>query len=125
MAAADRHLLDVDGFSWSELQRRVALAGAMRPILAQPAGSCRLLADTPVASIRDAVWIAGTSTSTCAVRATGALQFNVALSGLSGYLQHVVDNQNFGVMVDMSPKCALTVAPAQSIPIAKTASAEK
>lgn len=51
MAASDRHLLDVDGLSWSELQRRVALAGAMRSILAQPAGSCRLLADTPVATL--------------------------------------------------------------------------
>ena len=56
-----------------------------------------------------------------AVRAGGALQFNVALSGLSGYLQHVVDNQNVGVMVDMSPKCALTVVPAPAAALAKTA----
>ncbi|MBX7198445.1 MAG: S8 family serine peptidase [Rhodospirillaceae bacterium] len=60
-----------------------------------------------------------------AVRAGGALQFNVALSGLSGYLQHVVDNQNMGVMVDMSPKCALTVVPVPATAIAKTASIEK
>lgn len=57
-----------------------------------------------------------------AVRVGGALQFNVALSGLSGYLQHVVDNQNAGVMVDMSPKCALTVVPAQAVPLARAAS---
>ncbi len=56
-----------------------------------------------------------------AVRAGGALQFNVALSGLSGYLQHVVDNQNVGVLVDMSPKCALTVVPAPAAPVAKAA----
>ncbi len=56
-----------------------------------------------------------------AVRAGGALQFNVALSGLSGYLQHVVDNQNAGVVVDMSPKCALTVVPAPAAALAKTA----
>ncbi len=60
-----------------------------------------------------------------AVRAGGALQFNVALGGLSGYLQHVVDNQNAGVTVDMSPKCALTVVPAPAAPAAKAASLEK
>ncbi len=58
-----------------------------------------------------------------AVRIGNALQFNVTLSGFSGYLQHVIDNQNLGVMVDMSPKCALTVVPATASPaIAKTAS---
>ena len=58
-----------------------------------------------------------------AVRIGNALQFNVSLSGLSGYLQHVVDNQNVGVLVDMSPKCALTVVPASAPPaIARTAS---
>lgn len=53
------------------------------------------------------------------VRFNSAQQFNVALSGLSGYLQHVVENQNAGVLVDMSPKCALTVVPVQAAALVK------
>jgi len=51
MAAPNRHLLDVDGCAWPELQRRVALAAAMRTILAQPAGQSQLLAAFPVATL--------------------------------------------------------------------------
>ena len=47
-----------------------------------------------------------------AVKVGGVAQFNVQLSGFSGYLQHVIDNQNLGVLVDMSGKCALTVVAA-------------
>ena len=38
------------------------------------------------------------------------LQYNVRLSNLSGYLQHVVDNNVAGALVDMSSKCDLGVA---------------
>lgn len=38
------------------------------------------------------------------------LQYNVRLSNLSGYLQHVVENNVVGALVDMSSKCDLGVA---------------
>ena len=50
------------------------------------------------------------------VRTGGVQQYNVTLSGFSGYLQHMIDNQTAGVLVDMSPKCALTVAPVTAAP---------
>jgi len=34
-------------------------------------------------------------------------QYNVQLSGLTGYLQHIVENQQQGLLLDMSPKCDL------------------
>jgi hypothetical protein len=52
-----------------------------------------------------------------AVKAGGVTQFNVTLSGFSGYLQHVIDNQNLGAVVDMSGKCALTVVAAPVTPV--------
>jgi len=36
-------------------------------------------------------------------------QYNVRLDGLTGYLQHVVENSRTGVLLDMSPKCDLGV----------------
>ena len=38
------------------------------------------------------------------------LQYNVKLSNLSGYLQHVVENSAVGALVDMSSKCDLGVS---------------
>ncbi|MHB1206260.1 MAG: hypothetical protein ACYCZX_11870, partial [Rhodospirillaceae bacterium] len=57
-----------------------------------------------------------------AVKAGGVIQFNVQVSGFSGYLQHVVDNQNLSVVVDMSGKCALTVVAAPATTASTTAS---
>ena len=51
-----------------------------------------------------------------AVKGGNVAQFNVKLSGFSGYLQHVIDNQNIGAVVDMSGKCALTVVAAPAPP---------
>ena len=42
----------------------------------------------------------------------GLLQYNVRLSNLSGYLQHVIENTAAGALVDMSSKCDLGVATA-------------
>jgi subtilisin family serine protease len=36
-------------------------------------------------------------------------QYNVRLDGLTGYLQHVVENTRTGVLLDLSPKCDLGV----------------
>jgi subtilisin family serine protease len=36
-------------------------------------------------------------------------QYNVRLEGLTGYIQHVVENSRTGVLLDMSPKCDLGV----------------
>jgi len=36
-------------------------------------------------------------------------QYNVRLDGLTGYLQHIVENARSGVLLDMSPKCDLGV----------------
>jgi subtilisin family serine protease len=41
--------------------------------------------------------------------ASAVAQYNVTLSGMSGYLQHVVANTSGGVLVDMSAKCNLGV----------------
>lgn len=38
---------------------------------------------------------------------TGVTHVNVSLEGLSGYLQHVVQNSRAGALLDMSPKCEL------------------
>jgi subtilisin family serine protease len=56
-----------------------------------------------------------------AVKAGGVVQLNVQVSGFSGYLQHVIDNQNLGAVVDMTGKCALTVV---APPPAATASTD-
>lgn len=56
-----------------------------------------------------------------AVKAGGVVQFNVKVSGFSGYVQHVVDNQNLSVVVDMSGKCALTVVAAPPPPASTVA----
>jgi hypothetical protein len=42
--------------------------------------------------------------------ADGTSQVNVKLEGLTGYLQHVVQNTRAGVVLDMSPKCDLGAA---------------
>jgi hypothetical protein len=39
----------------------------------------------------------------------GTLQYNVTLSHLAGYMQHVTENLGVGVIADMSAKCNLTV----------------
>ena len=70
-------------------------------------------------------WVESQGGNPNTYEAVVSLQFNVTMTGLSGYLQHVVDNQKTGVLVDMSPKCALTVVPAQAPAIAKIASVEK
>lgn len=44
--------------------------------------------------------------------ASSLSQYNVKLSNLSGYLQHVVENSAVGALVDMSLKCDLGVAAA-------------
>ena len=41
---------------------------------------------------------------------SGLLQYNVRLTNLVGYLQHVVENTQVGALVDMSAKCALGLA---------------
>ena len=44
----------------------------------------------------------------------GLSQFNVRLSNLAGYIQHVVENRGAGALVDMSSKCVLGVTGATS-----------
>jgi len=45
-----------------------------------------------------------------AVTGTSAtFQYNVRLDGLTGYVQHIVENTRTGVLLDMSPKCDLGV----------------
>jgi len=49
--AATQHLLDVDGLSWPELQRRLAVAEQMRAIRRSPAGRVSDLRDQSVAML--------------------------------------------------------------------------
>ncbi len=46
----------------------------------------------------------------------GMSQYNVQLSNLAGYVQHVVENSTVGALVDMSSKCDLAVATASTSP---------
>jgi hypothetical protein len=41
--------------------------------------------------------------------AGGMLQYNVTLTHLAGYMQHVMENQTAGILSDITGKCSLTV----------------
>jgi hypothetical protein len=43
--------------------------------------------------------------------AAGTSQYNVTLESLTGYLQHVIENQRIGALTDMSAKCAVPASP--------------